>query len=162
VTLGLDRRLLALTGTLAAACGAPPPDIAVAGTCALGQVPVQLEQGVASGSADRACQRYARALGAYRDTFVEAWGSVALEQEGWMLRVRSGETIDSEGHTGMTFHHARVVDVAEASLETFPHELRHVQLGRSSDDHHGWCSSFAPWEREVLGVDERAYLGCPP
>ena len=50
--------------------------------------------------------------------------------------------------------------MAEEALATFPHELRHVQLGRGSDDHHGWCIGFAPWEERVLGVDERHYLGC--
>jgi len=120
-----------------------------------------IEEGVAvRGSPDVACQAFASALGSYRDTFVERWGSVALHDEEWTVRVRAGATVDAAGHTGITYHHPRIVDVAEEVLETFPHELRHVQLGRGSDDHHGWCSHFAPWEEEVLGVDERNYLGC--
>lgn len=112
------------------------------------------------GSVADTCRAYAAILGDYRDTFVEGWGPVALREEQWTLRVRAGAEADSAGHTGVTYHYSRVVDVAEDALETFPHELRHVQLGRGSDDHHGWCSSFAPWEERVLGVNERAYLGC--
>ena len=112
------------------------------------------------GSVADTCRAYAAILGSYRDTFVEGWGPVALREEQWTLRVRAGAEADSAGHTGVTYHHSRVVDIAEDALETFPHELRHVQLGRGSDDHHGWCSSFAPWEERVLGVNERAYLGC--
>jgi len=120
---------------------------------------VLIERGVTSPRADT-CATYASILGEYRDTFVQEWGRVALQEEQWTVRVRSGDLADTAGHTGVTYHHSRVVDIAEAALETFPHELRHVQLGRGSDDHHGWCSSFAPWEERVLGVDERAYLGC--
>jgi hypothetical protein len=132
----------------------------VAARCRLGGIPVLIEQGVTS-SASIACGTYASILGEYRETFVDSWGAVALEEEQWTLRVRAGAVADSAGHTGVTYHHSRVVDIAEAALETFPHELRHVQLGRGSDDHHGWCSNFAPWEERVLGVDENAYLGCP-
>ena len=142
-----------------AGCGVTAPDIDVADGCSLGSVPVLLERGVFSAGAD-SCRTYASILGEYRDTFVESWGGVALQEERWMVRVRSGDVADAAGHTGVTYHHSRVVDIAEAALETFPHELRHVQLGRGSDDHHGWCSNFAPWEERVLGVDERAYLGC--
>jgi hypothetical protein len=131
----------------------------VGARCSLRSVPVLIEQGVTS-PASIDCATYASILGEYRDTFVDSWGAVALEEEQWTLRVRAGAVADAAGHTGVTYHHSRVVDVAEAALETFPHELRHVQLGRSSDDHHGWCSNFAPWEEQVLGVDERAYLGC--
>ncbi len=131
--------------------------------CTLGPVPVRLEQGISLGSSPEAtCASFARTLGEYRDTFVQGWGSVALQEEGWTLRVRAGDTVDTEGHTGITYHLSRVVDISQSALETFPHELRHVQLGRGSDDHHGWCSTFAPWEERVLGVDERAYLGCRP
>jgi hypothetical protein len=138
-----------------AGCGVAAPDIEVVARCALGNIPVLLEQGVAAG-----CATDASILGEYRGTFVDSWGTVALEEEQWTVRVRAGAVADAAGHTGVTYHHSRVVDVAENALETFPHELRHVQLGRGSDDHHGWCSSFAPWEERVLGVDERAYLGC--
>lgn len=132
----------------------------VAARCRLGSVPVLIEQGITS-SASMDCGTYATSLGEYRETFVDSWGAVALEEEQWTLRVRAGAVADAAGHTGVTYHHSRVVDIAEAALETFPHELRHVQLGRGSDDHHGWCSNFAPWEERVLGVDENAYLGCP-
>jgi hypothetical protein len=142
-----------------AGCGVSAPDIDVVASCSLGSVPVQIERGVTSPRADT-CATYASILGEYRDTFVERWGRVALQEEQWTVRVRAGDLADTAGHTGVTYHHSRVVDIAEAALETFPHELRHVQLGRGSDDHHGWCSNFAPWEERVLGVDERAYLGC--
>lgn len=155
MTPGWARRLAVLCLAGCAGCGVAAPDIDVVARCSLGNVPVLLEQGV-----DRACETDASILAEYRGTFVESWGTVALEEEQWTVRVRAGAEADAAGHTGVTYHHSRVVDVAESALETFPHELRHVQLGRGSDDHHGWCSSFAPWEERVLGVDERAYLGC--
>ena len=156
-----DRRLAAFCLAGCAGCGAAAPDIDVATSCRLGTIPVLLEAGVtAPTSTGDTCRTYASVLGAYRETFVEGWGPVELQEEQWTVRVRSGEVVDAAGHTGVTYHHSRVVDIAEAALETFPHELRHVQLGRGSDDHHGWCSNFAPWEERVLGVDERAYLGC--
>ena len=134
----------------------------MAATCALGNVPVQVEAGVSvRGSDATVCRAFAAVLGEYRTTFEESWGVVALQEEQWTVRVRAGDSVDAEGHTGVTYHHSRVVDVAEQVPETFPHELRHVQLGQGSDDHHGWCDGFAPWEERVLGVDERSYLGCP-
>jgi len=148
--------------TASAGCGISAPDITEAARCTPQGVPVVVEKGVSiQGSAERMCEALAGILAEYRGTFQETWGPVALEGEQWTLRVRAGAAVDAAGHTGITYHHSRVVDVAEAALETFPHELRHVQLGRGSDDHHGWCSTFAPWEERVLGVDERAYLGCP-
>jgi len=147
---------------LLAGCGEPAPDISTEATCLLGAVPLVLEKGVSlHGSAEAKCQTLAGVLAAYRDTFEASWGQVLLQEERWTLRVRVGGVVDADGHTGITYHRSRVVDVAEEALETLPHELRHVQLGRGSDDHHGWCITFAPWEEQVLGLDERAYLGCP-
>lgn len=37
------------------------------------------------------------------------------------------------------------------------HELNQVRVGPG---HEGWCREFEPWSEAVLGVDERAYLGC--
>ena len=100
----------------------------VGARCSLRSVPVLIEQGVTS-PASIDCGTYATILGEYRETFVDSWGAVALEEEQWTLRVRAGAVADAAGHTGVTYHHSRVVDIAEAALETFPHELRHVQLG---------------------------------
>ncbi len=163
MTPSLTRRLPPLLLLLAAGgCGVAAPEIDTAASCQLGTVPLLVETGVTfRGSPEVSCRALASALTEYRATFEEGWGAVALQEEQWTVRVRAGSAADAAGHTGVTYHHSRVVDVAEEALETFPHELRHVQLGRGSDDHHGWCSSFAPWEERVLGVDERAYLGCP-
>ena len=158
MTPGSVRWLAAICLAVCAGCGVSAPEIDVATSCTLGTVPVQIEKGVSS--EHDSCQTFAAILGQYRDTFVESWGHVALQKEQWTVRVRAGDVADTAGHTGVTYHYSRVVDIAEAALETFPHELRHVQLGRGSDDHHGWCRNFAPWEERVLGVDERAYLGC--
>ena len=161
MTSSLTRRLTSLLLLLAGACGVAPPDISIQAACRLGTVPVLIEDGlVLNGSSEATCHTYATILGQYRTTFEESWGPVALQAEQWTLRVRAGATVDAIGHTGVTYHHDRVVDIAADAFETFPHELRHVQLGRGSDDHHGWCSNFAPWEERVLGVDERGYLGC--
>ncbi|HET9037089.1 MAG TPA: hypothetical protein VFN45_12825 [Myxococcaceae bacterium] len=155
------RRLWTLVVAACAGCGIAAPEIDTAGRCNLGTVPLLIEKGVTvRGSPASVCQAYASILTDYRDTFVDWWGPVALHEEDWTVRVRAGAAVDAAGHTGITYHYSRVVDVAEGALETFPHELRHVQLGRGSDDHHGWCSNFAPWEEEVLGVNERDYLGC--
>ena len=155
------RRLWTLVVAACAGCGIAAPEIDTVGRCNLGTVPLLIEKGVTvRGSPASVCQAYASILTDYRDTFVEWWGPVALHEEDWTVRVRAGAAVDAAGHTGITYHYSRVVDVAEGALETFPHELRHVQLGRGSDDHHGWCSNFAPWEEEVLGVNERDYLGC--
>lgn len=162
MTSSLARRigLLGLLG-MSGGCGVSAPDIAVAALCAAGTVPVQIEQGVSfRGSPETVCRVYAGVLAEYRTTYEEGWGTVPLDEEQWTVRVRAGDTADRDGHTGVTYHHSRVVDIAEQSPETFPHELRHVQLGRGSDDHHGWCTGFEPWEERVLGVDERTYLGC--
>ena len=162
MTRSVTRRLALLLLVLGTGCGIAAPEIDIASSCTLGTVPVLLEEGVMlRGSPETSCRAFVSSLTEYRATFEETWGAVALQEEKWTVRVRAGGAADTAGHTGVTYHHSRVVDVAEEALETFPHELRHVQLGRGSDDHHGWCSSFAPWEEEVLGVDERAYLGCP-
>ena len=63
--------------------------------------------------------RLASVLGEYRGAFVDSWGTVALEEEQWTVRVRAGAVADSAGHTGVTYHHSRVVDIAESALETF-------------------------------------------
>ena len=163
MTSSLARRL-ELLGLLllGAGCGVSAPDIAVAATCAAGTVPVQLEQGVSGrGSTEAVCRAFASTLGEYRTTFEEGWGAAPLQEEQWTIRIRVGGTVDADGHTGVTYHRSRIVDLAEQSPETFPHELRHVQLGPGSDDHHGWCTHFEPWEERVLGVNERSYLGCP-
>jgi hypothetical protein len=90
---------------------------------------VLLEEGVTlRGSPEASCRAFASILAEYRATFEEAWGPVALQEEEWTVRVRAGGAADSAGHSGVTYHHSRVVDVAEDALETFPHELRHVQL----------------------------------
>ncbi|MGZ6027912.1 MAG: hypothetical protein ACXWK5_00730 [Myxococcaceae bacterium] len=147
---------------VAAGCGVSAPDIPLAASCTAGTIPVQLEQGVAvHGSPASVCQAFAQVLVEYRATFEADWGGVPLQEEQWTIRVRVGSTVDADGHTGITYHRSRIVDIAEGSPETFPHELRHVQLGPGSDDHHGWCRNFEPWEERVLGVDERTYLGCP-
>lgn len=163
MTSSLARRIdllgLLLLGT---GCGVSAPDIAVATTCAAGAVPVQVEQGVSvRGAPEAVCRAFASTLVQYRTTFEEGWGVVQLQEEQWTIRIRAGGTVDTERHTGVTYHRSRIVDIAEQSPETFPHELRHVQLGPGSDDHHGWCTGFEPWEERVLGVDERTYLGCP-
>jgi len=146
---------------MSAGCGVSAPDIAIAATCAVGSIPIQLERGVSvQGPRATVCQVYAGILAHYRTTYEEGWGTVPLVEEDWTLRVRAGEAVDSDGHTGATYHRSRIIDISERSPETLPHELRHAQLGRGSDDHHGWCTGFEQWEERVLGVDERDYLGC--
>src|SRR5262249_13061187 len=113
VTSRLVRCLGALALLLEAGCGVAAPDISVAASCTLGGIPVLVEEGVRLGPSPAAsCKTSSDMLGEYRDTFEEGWGAVALQDEGWTVRVRAGSTVDSEGHTGVTYHHSRIVDVA--------------------------------------------------
>ena len=127
--------------------------------CSLGSVPVLIEQGITS-SASIDCGTFATILGEYQGTFVDSWGAVALEEEQWTLRVRAGAVADSAGHTGVTLPPLQGRRHRRGRAGDLPSRAPPRAAGRGSDDHHGWCSNFAPWEERVLGVDENAYLGC--
>ena len=112
-----------------------------------------------------ACAYAVGMLSHYRGLFEYRFGPVLLEDEGWTIRLMASSTVHGEGTIGVTYHQERVIDLAAFSMAgqpwtILPHELRHVQLGGSSGDHHGWCLDYYPWARDTLGIDESAYLGC--
>jgi len=56
------------------------------------------------------------------------------------------------GHT-----YSDAIDLAAHENTSLPHELNHVRRGSG---HGGWCADFEPWSEQVLGIDQREYLGC--
>jgi hypothetical protein len=53
-----------------------------------------------------------------------------------------------------------LVELRQLHLEVLSHELHHVALGETSNDHHRWGADFVPWELERNIQDERTQLGC--
>ena len=153
-----------VVGVLLAACGAPPdahanatPDAITIGQ-ACGQV--QVEQGDAG-----PCATFADALADYAAVYVARWGAPA-GFDSWTLRVRttplSGAPTPEVAVAGSTYYANKTIDVSINALVVLPHEMRHVALGPTSNDHRGWCDEFCGWEFEALRFDEHVYLGCPP
>jgi hypothetical protein len=147
---------------LLAACGASsdvlenakPDDITIGQRC--GQV--EVEQGDAG-----TCATFAETLAHYADVYVARWGAPS-GFDSWTIRVRtttiSGAPSPDITVAGTTYYATRTIDVSTHSLVVLPHEMRHVALGPTSKDHHGWCDEFSGWEIEALMFDERMYLGC--
>jgi hypothetical protein len=148
-------RCFGFLGFLAACagCGGSIPDaIVIADTCTSPSgVSVQVEAGMQA-----SCASLATTVDVFRSEYESKWGAVDLT--GWTVRIRM--TAQRDGDLGLTMHSAKTVDVAVDAIVSLPHELRHVQLGPSSDGHAGWCTDFEPWEASVIGLDESAYLGC--
>jgi hypothetical protein len=134
------------------ACGSAPDTIQVTASCVSPSgVAVQMEAGI-----NAACDSLATAVDTFRSFYEERWG--AVDMAGWVVRIRT--TPQRDGDAGLTLHDAKTLDIAVDGFVYLPHELRHVQLGPSSDGHSGWCADYAPWSKAVLGDDEDAYLGC--
>jgi len=81
------------------------------------------------------CSSVGQALDQYRAVYEERWGRV--DMAGWTPRVRSTTLVD--GAAGATWWDERLIEMERHMLDALPHELRHVQLGPSSDGHSGWC-----------------------
>ena len=106
------------------------------------------------------CSDVAGVVTRYRDLEAATWGPIPLA--GWTVQVVSvadAPVVNGVARYGATYHLVHKVVVVLDRLDVLPHELHHVALGPDSDGHSGWCS-FGAWEFEVLGFDERAYLGC--
>jgi len=149
-----------VVGVFLAACGAPdvhesPPDnITIEQTC--GQVQVEQYAGPCATSAD--------SLARYAALYVSRWGAPA-DFDSWTIRVRttpiSGAPAPGVIVAGAVYFAAKTIDVIINALVVLPHEMRHVALGPTSHDHHGWCDEFCSWEFAALQFDEHEYLGCP-
>ena len=150
------RRLLIIAGLLASACSGmrPAAPIQVAESCTMDDTAVQIEAGVSDEvTVPLTCEGLARMLSAYRAAYEERFGRQGLADR--VVRIRRGPYLDDSGHTGYTY--ADAIDLTLVGLVGFPHELNHVRTGSG---HAGWCVDFEPWSEAVLGVDQRAYLGC--
>jgi len=137
---------------LAACGGAPAPSIDVADSCVSPQGwTVERQAGTNS-----SCQFILAIVDGSQAEFEAKWGPVDLK--GWTIRLRTGQS--APGHLGMTYYTERIIDVSDGSLNVLFHELRHAQLGPSSDGHPGWCGAFTDWEKYEAGLNDDAYLGC--
>ena len=136
-----------------------PAPVALAETCTVDGMHLEVETGVLGGFGDETpCSYSGRFASMWRGIYEERWGSVPLE--GWTVRVRAPDLLDGNGHTGLTWYRQRVIEMSQAHFELLPHELHHARLGEPSSDHHGWCADFVPWELERHIQDERDRLGC--
>ena len=136
-----------------------PPAVALAGTCSVEGVRIEVEEGVLGGvGGETPCNYSGRFVAVWRVTYEERWGPVPLEA--WTVRIRRPDLVDGAGHAGLTWYDPRLIELSQIHFEVLPHELHHASLGQGSNDHHGWCTDFVPWELERHIQDERARLGC--
>jgi hypothetical protein len=139
--------------------GAAPATVQIAESCTLNGLRIEVEVGVIGGFGEETpCTYSARFAQTWRSIYEERWGVVDVK--GWTLRIRAPEFVDGQKHSGLTWYDQRVVELTQLHFEMLPHELHHAQLGATSNDHHGWCTDFAPWEMERHIRDERDLLGC--
>lgn len=142
--------------------GYRPSEMEVAASCPTPfGLTVQLEPGVArvgtvapDGTvvdAANTCAFVSNLLSGFQSEFEARWGAAGAE--GWTVRIRR-EPVDGSTQPGMfvageTWYAEKIIDIYQGSLQVFPHELFHVQLGYESNDHHDWACSFGPWEESV-------------
>jgi hypothetical protein len=162
-----SRRLgFLVLSALAVSCGphlesilAPPREIAA--WCALGGPRLGLEPGVLSSGAT--CDTVVAISTQYLEAYESRWQKVpGLSQ--WTIRVVADRPTQGAKpgsfFAGQTFWESRTIDIYQGSLSVLPHEVHHVALGPSSDNHEGWCP-FGDWEAAEGILEERGYLGCP-
>ena len=138
---------------------ARPAAVALAGSCTVDGVRIEVEEGVLGGfTGESPCSYSGRFVSVWRATYEERWGAVALES--WTVRIRA------RGAGGRA-RARRAYLVSRAAHRAEPAPLRAPApraaprgAGEASSDHHGWCADFVPWELERHIQDERAQLGC--
>ncbi len=139
--------------------GSSPAVVVLAETCTADGVRIEVENGVLGGfGGETPCIHSGRFVSVWRQTYQDRWGVVPLES--WTVRIRAADLVDASGHAGLTWYERRLIEVSQSHFELLPHELHHVRLGEPSNDHHGWCEDFVPWELERHIQDERDRLGC--
>lgn len=159
-----------------AACGEASPSTSspmqVGAGCPFGDTSLQLEEGHSlldpgtrpavwqSLTPDEVCQHIVSDwLQLYRDEYEVRFGHIALSDRVVRLRKTSDlrktglESDDAiSGHT-----YSDAIDLGADGSDSLPHELNHVRTGSGHD---GWCIDFEPWSEQVLGINQRVYLGC--
>lgn len=156
----------ALAGVVAAltlgACAGSLPEptpMQVGERCAVGDLTVELEDGYSGASHCPTLAAFARIMEDEYDAHFGHQGPVTV-------RLRNTKDLQTDGDgqdfapgwfvTGTTFE-GGVIDIALGQLRALPHELNHVRTGAG---HGGWCADFEPWSEQVLGINQREYLGC--
>ena len=82
---------------------ARPAAVALAGSCTVDGVRIEVEEGVLGGfTGESPCSYSGRFVSVWRATYEERWGAVALES--WTVRIRAGERVDALGHGGLTWY----------------------------------------------------------
>lgn len=136
-----------------------PAEVTLADSCTVDGMRIEVEEGVLGGfSGESPCIYSGRFVTLWRATYEERWGTVPLDA--WTVRIRAPERLDAAGHAGLTWYDEHLIELSQLHFELLPHELHHARLGESSNDHHGWCADFVPWELERNIQDERVQLGC--
>jgi hypothetical protein len=109
---------------------------------------------VVSSYPGQSCASFAPEVAARVQEYV-GWRPVNLS--GWLLEIVPAGSIGGN-HGGMTYFSERLVQVEGqgGQLRVFVHELEHVRLGPTSENHCGW-SPFASWELSETGLDESSY-----
>ena len=163
---------LACSVFLAACDGESSLPIQVAAACPFGDTRLQIEAGHylldpvtttpewRNVSPEQVCQGVVSSwLQPYRDEYEARFGHVVLSERVVRLRKESdlrntGLQADDAigGHT-----YSDAIDLGAGSSDSLPHELNHVRTGSG---HEGWCNDFEPWSEQVLGINQRVYLGC--
>src|SRR5262249_48466797 len=124
------------------------PEIRIRESCQEGDLKVEVE-----GQHPISCRELLRVTLNYRAEYEARFGRQDLT--GRPVRYRDADLVDRDSHTGRTYPDA--IDLARFEWGELPHELNHVRAGPGHDR---WCEDFEPWSEAVLGIDERAYLGC--
>ena len=157
----MKKILLTLAGGwLCVACGpSPAPPMAVAVSCTVGDLTVEIERGSAKlevmQTREDSCLSTVHTLAFLRGLYEERFGRQDLTD--WRVRVRAMDELTHTGPGVVGSTSADAIDLGVDHIGAFPHELNHVRTGSG---HAGWCIDFEPWSEEVLGINARTYLGC--
>ncbi|HZX43371.1 MAG TPA: hypothetical protein VFE93_16140 [Myxococcaceae bacterium] len=135
----------------------------IAVACSSGDLTLEIETGsdvLQTMSTEReCCLSQLDSLSFLRGLYETRFGH--LDLRGWLVRIRATDDLRNTGLdvdysvAGHTYSDA--IDLAAHENTSLPHELNHVRRGSG---HGGWCADFEPWSEQVLGIDQREYLGC--
>ena len=137
-------------GIFTCACGTAAPPMQIGARCQRGDLRLEVEEGVPLPG----CNELLAITVAYREAYEAEFGH--LDLSGVRVRFRASVFVMDGGFTGHTYSDA--IDIGQHQWQDVPHELNHVRTGPGHD---GWCLDYEPWSEAVLGIDQRAYLGCP-
>jgi hypothetical protein len=159
-----------------AACGeassSTSSPMQVGAGCPFGDTSLQVEEGhylLAPASTvavwrsltpQQVCQRIVSDwLQLYRGEYEVRFGQIVLSKRVVRLRkTRDLRDTGLEGDYEIGGHtYSDAIDLGAESTASLPHELNHIRTGSG---HSGWCIDFEPWSEQVLGINQRVYLGC--